>query len=397
MLSIILSPVTKKVKRKSNIWVFGSFGGRHFTDSPKYFMIYLQKVKPEIRTIWLTNNKQVVDALREQGYESYQSYSLKGFFYTLKAGFIIVSTGIHDVNIIGSPGAKIINTWHGIPIKKIQADADVDELDVSYLAKIKSKFVSFANRYEDKQISSLLCCSKEEKQNLTSAFRINSNRVHITGLPRNDILYSNNWTEIIGDEFLFQLKKKFTIQKVFLYLPTYRDSKIGSNDLFYRYGFEEQMIQTILESQNAILVLKMHYLDQTKLSLKNQNNSRIIDVSNSISDIYPILKQSDILITDYSSIYLDYLLIDKPIIFSPFDLEEYVKYDRKLYYDYDEITPGPKAKNWFEVFELIKHVMEIDEWKLQRELIRNRFHQYKDGNSAERVFQMIVNELKSEK
>jgi len=94
-------------------------------------------------------------------------------------------------------------------------------------------------------------------------------------------------------------------------------------------------------------------------------------------DINNILKLTDILITDYSSIYFDYLLLDKPIIFAPFDFEDYLVKDRELYYNYDEVTPGPKARNWNEVLISLKEAIENPEkYKKEREKIKNIFHKY---------------------
>ncbi|RLC52457.1 MAG: hypothetical protein DRH79_04890 [Candidatus Cloacimonadota bacterium] len=107
-------------------------------------------------------------------------------------------------------------------------------------------------------------------------------------------------------------------------------------------------------------------------------------------DIYDSICDYDILITDFSSIYFDFLLTGKPIIFTVFDKDEYLKNERELYYEYNEITPGPKTKNWEET---IKSAVSIlagnDEYKQQREKIKNRFFKYNDGRNSERVFKEI--------
>jgi len=114
-----------------------------------------------------------------------------------------------------------------------------------------------------------------------------------------------------------------------------------------------------------------------------------------LPDIYPLVKETDILITDYSSIYFDFLILDRPIIFAPFDIEQYVKSDRALYYDYYDVTPGPKAKNWPEVFRQIEEEIQEDHWKTKRNIICHRFNKYVDNKSSERVFKVIQDLLNS--
>ena len=100
------------------------------------------------------------------------------------------------------------------------------------------------------------------------------------------------------------------------------------------------------------------------------------------------------LITDYSGIFFDYLLLDRPIVFAPFDLKEYLKTNRAFYFDYEKITPGPKANNWQEIIIMIDKVLNgLDSYKKTRQDVNKTFHQYIDGNSSQRVYQEILNRL----
>jgi CDP-glycerol glycerophosphotransferase (TagB/SpsB family) len=127
-------------------------------------------------------------------------------------------------------------------------------------------------------------------------------------------------------------------------------------------------------------------------------NIKIIKDCEIEQDIYTIINQFDILITDYSSIYFDFLLADKPIIFAPFDYEEYITKDRELYYNYNEVTPGPKCRNWDEVLDWIVKFKENPKlFKEEREKIKKMFHKYQDGKNCERVFNEILNLDKNDK
>jgi CDP-glycerol glycerophosphotransferase (TagB/SpsB family) len=127
------------------------------------------------------------------------------------------------------------------------------------------------------------------------------------------------------------------------------------------------------------------------MNIKNYSNIKAVHDKDIEQDIYSVVPDYDILITDYSSIFFDYLLSDNPIIFAPFDYEKYITKDRELYYDYDEVTPGPKCKNWEEVLEwIVKFKENPNLFKKEREEVKNRFHKYHDGKNCERVYEEII-------
>ena len=106
-------------------------------------------------------------------------------------------------------------------------------------------------------------------------------------------------------------------------------------------------------------------------------------------DIYDVLNQYDMLIADYSSIYFDFLLLNRPIIFAPFDKDDYLGNEREFYFSYDEITPGPKAVSWPEVMDHITTFADVPLWySEERAHISKRFHKH-EKNSCERLYREI--------
>ena len=106
------------------------------------------------------------------------------------------------------------------------------------------------------------------------------------------------------------------------------------------------------------------------------------------------MKVTDILITDYSSIYFDYLLLDKPILFMPFDFEDYIENNARFYYNYNCVTPGPKCKDWNNVMEHLEKTFVSDGstygdcYQKQRDTIRQMFNDFRFNNS-ERIAQRL--------
>ena len=94
--------------------------------------------------------------------------------------------------------------------------------------------------------------------------------------------------------------------------------------------------------------------------------------------------------TDYSSIFIDYLLLNKPIIFTPFDLQNYIQINRKLYYDYNLITPGVKCHSWDQVLKEINNILSgVDKFSIERSNIKQKFHKFKDNENCIRITNRI--------
>jgi len=220
--------------------------------------------------------------------------------------------------------------------------------------------------------------------------RDNTNRLYVTGYPRNDALFDVDWLASNQCDYLDNIKSKVSFEYVITYLPTWRQFSEGDVDLFGGYGFEVSEAKQMLESLNAIFITKTHYGGK-KLNLASRGELPLrvyIPSDDELPDIYPLLKKTDILITDYSSVYFDYLLLNRPIIFAAFDIEEYTR-EKGFYYDYDEVTPGPKAKDWPEIFRLIREIIENDQWKEEREVTCKRFNKFRDNENSKRLFETI--------
>lgn len=239
----------------------------------------------------------------------------------------------------------------------------------------------------------LIAASEEAKRNLATAFDLPPERIAVTGYPRNDALTGAAVSARCGDTVPFH---RADHKLVIGYVPTFRDrTKI---DLLADYRFDPRDVSRFLDERDGILWIKGHYADRGACPAHEKGTvNRVIFLSDSeCPDIYPLLRHTDILITDYSSVYFDFLLLNRPIIFAPFDLEEYTQRDRGLYYRYETVTPGPKARDWPEVLALVEQVLEADEfWTQQRETICKRFNEFQDAGSSRRVYEAIIGLLHS--
>ncbi len=373
------------IPKCKKVWVFGCWFGDNFSDNSKYLYLYCKQGHPEIDCVWLTKNKDIILPLRSNGVNAVYTYSLQGFIYNLIASVGVYGTSsVTDLNLFCcSKRMKAVLLWHGQPLKRLPEDLEYDNggIFIKFLIRLmKFNKIVFLQSSNDLVIAS----SENEAKIFERCFCKN---VSITGYPRNDAFMIN--TKI---DYLEGLKKKYDY--MVMYCPTFRGhpSEKGCEtvDLLLQ-NLEE--INSLLKSYNSVFIVKLHYVDQKKIiSVKNKfSNILFLNDKDIENDINLALKSIDLLITDYSGIYFDYLLLDKPIIFFPFDYNYYKNSDRGFYYDYNKVTPGPKAYEWSSVLMHVKDFFSgIDDYKDERKLICSQFNKYNDASNSERVFKEIL-------
>lgn len=372
------------IPKNKNLWIFGAWFGDKYADNSKYLFEYVNKNKPEIRAIWVTRNENTYKLVKKEGYEVYFKNSLKGFLYSSLAGVGIISNAFNDIPYT-TGRMKIVQLWHGTPLKKIVFDETRFTLNKD---SFKRKIILYLKDFDEKNI--YISSSDEVKKIFTKAFRVPPNRIKVTGYPRNDFNY--NMGDIPIKTLLKNLREKKI--KIGIYMPTHRME--GKNNSIKSLIENIDNINSVLRKINSFLLVKVHYCGLNKEKIKNHKYDRIylLQDEDINQDVYKILPFTDYLITDYSSVYFDYMLLNKPIIFAPFDIDDYIKNDREFYYNYNDVTPGPKAYNWKEVLKYInKIVREPNRYKDQRKIINQKFNKYNDNKNCQRVVNEIIKEI----
>lgn len=372
--------------RSKKIWVFGSTFGKRFADNPKYFYLYTsQKHSEQIKSIWISKSREIVRLLKKNKAKGYYLYSMQGIWYSLRAKVYFYDNYSKDICFPLSGGAIKINLWHGIPLKKIQKDNRFD-----FVRNPRSRLESFRwllRRVSDeKNTDYILATSKFMRPYFSSAFR--TQRVICCGYPRNDLLQSDNISNIYSDVELSldrALREQKGDRKIVFYMPTFRDSETKFFEVI-----SLQRMNKFLHQAKILLIVKLHTKSKLhKEFLKIVGNNII--VMDAMADIYPALKQADLLITDYSSIYFDFLLTGKPVIFFPYDIEDYLRDSREFYFDYDTFTPGKKV---FTQEQLEQTLITIDSNKTEADKILNLVFDEPGKATSEDLFHKIVEIVK---
>lgn len=285
-----------------------------------------------------------------------------------------------------------IQLWHGFPIKGL-----------SYMNKYVSKTIRNQNHEEWSQLNAIASYSTTYNTLINACYGADESKYVITGMPRNDLLFTSDGKQNLSKILGFNISSK----KVILYMPTFRHSVYGEVNgnankfnIFDIDELNEISLDDFLEKLDAIMIFKFHPL-QIKEAIKvikekKLRNIFIIEDNNLVEndlDFYEVVNSADILITDYSSIYFDYLLLDRPIIFTPLDVDEYEKNRGFLLEPLDFWLPGPKCKDFNELKREIEKSLTDGGYykKEERKIIRDIVHRYKDANSSRRVWELIEN------
>ena len=386
----IISIVSYLVPKRPDLWVFGCCRGTKYAENSKYLFEYINERHKDIRCVWISKDRNIIEMLRHRGYEACGFLSLRGLWLAARAAVVIITHRGNcwdgDVPFFCiSANTLLVQVWHGIPLKKIAFDDRLfsyafDESTWSFkLRNLVAALLPFLLRVEK---PSLVVATSEETQEIfSSAFRVPRRHVAVTGYPRNDRIFSKG--RMVGSG-----------RKV-LYVPTFRGQEGAIFNPFENQDFEIDNLNNFLVENGMHLHIKLHPFNQISPELKDS-----IDSASNLTvllndDIYEVLSEYDVLITDYSSIYFDFLLTGKPIIFLPYDLIRYNQSDREFYYSYDDVTPGPKASNWREVSLLLSDLDLLSERYRDNYIqILDRFHKYKDGKSCQRLFSEIQSRVR---
>ena len=341
-ISFLLSTV---IPRSKNIIVFGSRDGKRFADNSRYLFFYLNKFTSK-KIIWLTKSKKIKNDLLINKYKCFLSKSFFGLYYGFRAKYHIFDYSENDTSELSSIKAIKINLGHGIYIKKV--------------SKYKvNNFISKTYNYLINDNKNLhIYPNRKYAHHILDYFPKNKYNFVLSNHPRNIVFYQkNNLHNIFFTSKEKKLIKKIkTIKgKVIGYFPTHRKK---GYDLFYDVNSIDKLndLNELLKKNNSYLITKHHsniFKQDNSTSLHKKNNLLNItlkNLSNFINldydmDLNSILKNCDLLISDYSGAIADYLISNKPIILYIPDYKDYIL-DPGLNFNYESYQFAHKAKNY---------------------------------------------------
>ena len=364
-----------QIRPDSHIWLFSSTDNSHYNYNSRYLFEYVKENLPEITPLFVINDPELRNSLSSKYGKQYfiETESIQGIRQALSAGVWFTSAGLPAYGTGLHKKRLIINLWHGVPLKKIALlDPNLKKAARIYFKKI------FSENY-----TCILTTSHELIPLMARSFAVSEDKIKVWGQPRNDGLFQkNDCREILGQ--LFPDLPEYT--KTVLYAPTFRD--YGQVQLFPFKDFDQKQLEAFLEEKNMLLFIRTHVAEQGSAAPYLGKRIRFLG-NEQAEDVTGILNIFDCLITDYSSIYIDYLLTDKPMIFLPYDRQQYLD-GRGMNFDYDDVTPGPKPETFNDFLDALSP--KEDFWKSERTRVNRLFNEIQHTCAADicnKVLKMI--------
>lgn len=352
--------------------IFSSFGGRNFNDSPKalYDAMCVDKNFNDWRLIWAFVEPDRYDIPRGEKIDI-NSFV---FFKTLLTTHVWIGNSEIDrgVRFVSTKHVRI-ETWHGTPLKKICGEENQTSVEkVPTGGKIDMTTIRCAQSPYDREIYARI-------------FNASIDAILLSDLPRNDELLK------YSKERIASIKKKIGIlegKKVLLYTPTYREFiSIGDNKIVPPIDFKKWEEQI---GDSYVLLIRAHYVVAEAMKICESAFVKNVSGYSNLNDLFAI---SDMMISDYSSTFFDYAILDRPMFCFAYDLDEY-KDKRGLYLNLEKELPCPIDKDEDSLLSHIKNV-DIDKASKATKDFHEKYAPYA-GHSCEIVIDTLKKRLKSD-
>jgi CDP-glycerol glycerophosphotransferase (TagB/SpsB family) len=371
---IFVAPLAALVpKHRGWIAVIGRGDGK-FLDNSKYFFIEASLDKSfDLRVVHVTERSDVRDLITKAGLEALRFPSLGSLWFLARCGSVVVDSveWCEKWRRFLLSRTKIIQLWHGVGFKRIELDKWRNEAKgrrfVSSPLLLWARMLRKQLRGRIPRYDAVVTTSNFYRENVFKpAFR--SRHVITTGYPRNTFgQFSGAGRELAWKNVDSAIKNNLETwrtqgRRIILIAPTFRDSRATPLGLDVA---NRERLDAFCSTQACELLVKFHPYELGATDVSGQH----LHVLDANSDAYPLFPFIDILVTDYSSIYMDFLLLDRPVFFYTPDLALYLSQDRDIQFDFERMTPGPKLHSWdklIDAFESAQH----DAWQDRRIEVR---------------------------
>ena len=358
--------------------VFESHLGRQYSDSPRAIYEEMRRQGIDFEAVWSYTG-------RTQGFPAdatlVRRWSLPYLRALARAEFWIDNQS-YPLKLTKRPGTTYIQTWHGSALKRMGFDEPG--------WKLKSRAEQAEQQRSLDRFDHFLVRSEHDVRTLAKAFRLREKTLLRTGYPRNDALARARETAErppLAAELGIPADRK-----VLLYAPTFRQQ--GGRRFALPFDVERFAEEF---GDEYVLLVRAHYLNH--VVLPPSVRGRVVDVSDH-HDVTPLLALADALMTDYSSVMFDYALLDRPMLFFPYDYEEYVHEGRGTYFDLLERAPGPVVRTEEEL-HFVLAASSLEEQTLKYAAARERFvadfGEYDKGTAAQRVVEEFFTDWRKAK
>ncbi len=396
-----------KVPKEKNLWVFSGFRHKNYMDNTMYFYEYIVKNHPEINAVWLTTDGNVYCDLKSEDMPAFMMNSPEGTEIMSKAEVAVTD---HFVMTDFSPlfgfndKVKVVQLWHGVGFKSMGDSKSVknttergvvhsndiiskenDFALIKLFKKIKYYFLApFREKFEKYFL--FVCPGTERIEMIADVWNVPHENCFMAGHPRNLPVYEE---EISKDPVKI------------MYAPTYRFDYKRERQMVNEFLFKAPEIEALMEEINGEFILRMHPHTWRNYKYKIISVLTAYDriFLDETEDVYTEIGTLSVMISDYSSIALDFAMLDRPVVFHGQDYEWFVENEAGFNLDFPNVIPGPLTKDWDETLKAVREYVENPrkDSDLRKEKCKYFFDEEANGpDNSERIIKEIKRRLNNE-
>ncbi len=376
IVTLIFSALSRLVPKNEHKILF--FSVPDFSDNAKY-------VYDKMLESGFGETHQLIWCVYSPVHANYVIRRSREYIYHALTAKYIIST--HGTPAWKSKNQVSIELWHGLPLKTIGYFANTDYPSTIARFSAAQRLRRFAN-----SVNYLITTSEFERLVFSSVFLINARKILILGQPRCDALYRSGDS---GVNVLYRILGQEGIpeKRIVLYLPTFREYDADASRRVLEEILASEKFHRFVKDENLLFVCKPHSHDENLFQVYNGEHICILlnaDLQKTDNTIYDFLNVVDILVTDYSSVYFDFLHLNRPIVFHVPDSEDYRKRRGFIVEPFRDWAPGDISTNVDELIEaLTSSLASPGRWEPKRTRIRRLAFRYADGLACERVCGLI--------
>lgn len=373
-LIIFIKLVLFLIPKDKKLIVASAWFGQKYADNTMYEYEYLLS-ETSWRVIWITKNNLIYEQLKASGKPVVLSNTIKGLWTQIRANLLLSTIQHHDYNKYLLCNCTLLDLDHGIIFKQVGFDIHPNDKYQLIHDKVVKKFIKYY----------MTTSSYITEKMMEHSYHVTEDNVILCGKARLDYFFDAKMRNVD-----LSLKKVIGDRKTIVYMPTHRSN--GEKEISINKILDLHYIENLCETYGYVFIIKKHFYHRNEIT-NTSCYSKIIDLTQSAYDAQELLFNADVLITDYSSCYIDYLLLDRPLVLYTYDLDDYLKVERGLFVSFSDLDIGYQPLNKDELNNVLTEIVSsrTDKYRDKRQRAKSiYFDSSLDiGNSRKEIAEII--------
>jgi len=391
-----LYPFTFFIKRNHQYVAFGSWSGELFVDNSYYLAKFMEQNEPDLKIFWVGKKKLKKEIESNSRIKFLEINTFKSSIILMKCKYMFCAQmHISDLSFFNVfRGSVICYLHHGVPVKKWAEDA----VDNSFIKKKRNGL--FANLYHSylgifRKYEFFVTSSPLHDIANTTALNFRGctleKNIH-SGTQRNDILINYDEKRALKNKELYSKIIGFDIRKkIIMYLPTFRRTNVEMFSFLNCNENDKKKVQNMLSKYNSVILEKSHFAANSKQQISGEGIPENVFKVGKDVNLQEMLLFTDIVVSDYSGAFLDFILLDRPVIHFAYDHDYYKNVDSGLYYEIEDFSAGKITKTLSETLEELDNLFNgYDRFKKKREYVRKKYMTYETGHACEKIVRTVI-------